>query len=703
MFRHLFAIFFIVLMSSQNIYSQFLDNSDGTVSDKSTCLMWQKNAPGHQMTWKEALVYCKKLTLAGQSDWRLPSVEELRSIVDYSKYKPAIDSQIFPNTMSAFYWSSTSNANYTGYAWGVHFNYGYGNGNAKSSSYYVRAVREGQCGSFGDLVIWPPSTTRETQLPPVLTIEKITFSEKVLDALEQATLSVTLKNIGPGDAHDVQAMISSDTTGIVIPHATTFPRISAKGGKHTLEIPVKAEMNLPDTRAEITIQIIEPHFKVNIKGKRLVFSTRAFKQPDLKLVRFAVEEQTTANANQQIDINEIINVKLAVQNLGKGEANHVSIKIDNQQKGVMFLGLVDEGGVFRRPAHFSKVSPGKYETIVFQFFINSELTDKTLKFNIQGAENYQKFGFHTLKTVAVNTSLKPEGHIQQVAFDNDSDKNEDIIIDDVPEFLVDIDQSIPKTRMKNPDAVALIIGNRDYKQTDKVQYAINDALSMKRYLIDVFGYSESQVFLLKNASKGDFETYLGTSDNFRGKVFTHVKPTDPPVSDVFIYYSGHGAVGTQSKKGFLVPVDIDPQYAELGGYSTETMYKNLAKLTAKSMTIILDACFSGAKRISPMKQQWQLEQISLDNGVLMTSSKGSQYSSWYTQKRHGLFTYFFLKGIHSQAADLNNDHHISLQELYWYVSDRANGVPFYSMKLNHVEQTPTISGKNLSRVLVSFD
>jgi len=235
-----------------------------------------------------------------------------------------------------------------------------------------------------------------------------------------------------------------------------------------------------------------------------------------------------------------------------------------------------------------------------------------------------------------------------------------------------------------------------------VQYAINDALSMKRYLTHVMGYAEKHVFLIKNASKGDFETYLGTSDNFRGKIFTHVRPVDPPISDVFIYYSGHGAVGVQSKKGFLVPVDTDPQYAELGGYSTDIMVKNLSKVTARSRTIILDCCFSGAKRVSPMKQQWELDRITLPNGVLMTSSKGSQYASWYTQKQHGLFTYFFLKGIHSKGADINNDNQITMQELFWYVSDHANGVPFYSMKLNHVEQTPTISGKALGQVLVSF-
>jgi len=149
--------------------------------------------------------------------------------------------------------------------------------------------------------------------------------------------------------------------------------------------------------------------------------------------------------------------------------------------------------------------------------------------------------------VTVNTKLKPEGRIRQVAFDDQSGQGLDVI-EDTTELIADIDQSIPKTRMKNPHAVALIIGNCDYKKTEQVKYAINDALSMKLYLIEVMGYDSSQVFLIKNASKGDFEIFLGASNNYRGKIFTHVKPTHTPVSDVFIYYSGHGAVGMQSKK-----------------------------------------------------------------------------------------------------------------------------------------------------------
>jgi hypothetical protein len=696
----LFLGLVIISLSPLLVHGKMVDNQDGTITDQSTCLTWQKAAPEKQMSWKQALSYCENLRLAGKSDWRLPNVEELRSIVDYTKFQPTINETFFPNTMSAFCWSSTSNAYTTGIAWGVDFNYGRGNHLAKDSSYFVRAVRGGQCGSFDHLDIWPPQP-EQTRLPPVLTIEKITFSEKVLDALEQAEIAVTLKNIGPGNAHDVQAILSTDTDGILLPESIKYPDIAANGGNQTLRIPIKTSMQLPDARAEITIQIIEPHFKVKIQGKRLVFSTRAFKQPNLKLVRFAVTEQTAVNNNQQVDINEIIDVKFSVQNLGKGAATDVSIQILCQQKGVMLLGLVEGQNLFRKPAHFDSISPGQYRTLTFRYFVNSEFSENSLRFDIQGTEKYQQFGFTAVKTVAVNTTLAPEGRIQQVAFDDQADQGE-VVIQDAPELIADIDRSIPKTRMNNPHAVALVIGNRDYKKTDQVQYAINDALSMKRYLIDVMGYAEKHVFLIKNASKGDFETYLGTSDNFRGKIFTHVRPVDPPISDVFIYYSGHGAVGVQSKKGFLVPVDTDPQYAELGGYSTDIMVKNLSKVTARSRTIILDCCFSGAKRVSPMKQQWELDRITLPNGVLMTSSKGSQYASWYTQKQHGLFTYFFLKGIHSKGADINNDNQITMQELFWYVSDHANGVPFYSMKLNHVEQTPTISGKALGQVLVSF-
>ena len=92
--------------------NNFVDNSDGTISDTSTGLMWQKaTAPG-TYTWEQALTYCENLTLpaGGYSDWRLPNRNELQSIVDYSRYNPAIDTTFFPGTVASYYWSSTTYA-----------------------------------------------------------------------------------------------------------------------------------------------------------------------------------------------------------------------------------------------------------------------------------------------------------------------------------------------------------------------------------------------------------------------------------------------------------------------------------------------------------------------------------------------------------------------------------------------------------------
>ena len=131
-----------------------VDNGDGTVTDTQTGLMWQKaTAPG-TYNWQAALAYAEGLTLGGHSDWRLPDRNELQTLVDYSRYNPAIDPLLASNTVSSPYWSSTTYANDTNNAWRVYFSSGYVHyyGN-KSNSYYVRAVRAGQSGSLGDSVI----------------------------------------------------------------------------------------------------------------------------------------------------------------------------------------------------------------------------------------------------------------------------------------------------------------------------------------------------------------------------------------------------------------------------------------------------------------------------------------------------------------------------------------------------------------------
>jgi hypothetical protein len=137
-------------------FGHLVINDGHTVTDFSTGLMWDLQTQSNK-SWFEALSVCENSELGSFSDWRLPNREELRSIVSYQHVNPAINYEIFQDIMSAFYWSSTSYARSTGDAWGVYFNYGDDDYNAKDSSYYVRAVRGGQCRFFGHLFIWSPN------------------------------------------------------------------------------------------------------------------------------------------------------------------------------------------------------------------------------------------------------------------------------------------------------------------------------------------------------------------------------------------------------------------------------------------------------------------------------------------------------------------------------------------------------------------
>jgi hypothetical protein len=105
----------------------------------------------------------------GYSDWRLPTVIELSFIRNLGNFNPSINTGYFSNTVSSYYWSSTTYAGYPGYAWYVCFLYGYVLSYYKSSRSYVRAVRCGQCGSFDSsttTTISGSTTTTTTQSCP---------------------------------------------------------------------------------------------------------------------------------------------------------------------------------------------------------------------------------------------------------------------------------------------------------------------------------------------------------------------------------------------------------------------------------------------------------------------------------------------------------------------------------------------------------
>jgi hypothetical protein len=93
--------------------NDFMDNGNGTVTDRATGLMWMKSDSGIPMNWQQALDYAENLKYAGYDDWRLPNAKELQSIVDYSRSplttrSAAIDPVFQATSIESYYWTSTT-------------------------------------------------------------------------------------------------------------------------------------------------------------------------------------------------------------------------------------------------------------------------------------------------------------------------------------------------------------------------------------------------------------------------------------------------------------------------------------------------------------------------------------------------------------------------------------------------------------------
>lgn len=125
-------------------YKRIRSKGGTVIVDKMTRLIWEgkSRSNGNQTyQWKEAKNYCKRLKHGGYTDWRLPTAEELLSIVSYAHHGPSIHRKAFPNTSSSYYWTDSSDIQKPEKARAINFNNGYIRIQPKLMDYPVRCVR----------------------------------------------------------------------------------------------------------------------------------------------------------------------------------------------------------------------------------------------------------------------------------------------------------------------------------------------------------------------------------------------------------------------------------------------------------------------------------------------------------------------------------------------------------------------------------
>lgn len=252
------------------------------------------------------------------------------------------------------------------------------------------------------------------------------------------------------------------------------------------------------------------------------------------------------------------------------------------------------------------------------------------------------------------------------------------------DFVADVDR-IPRTATEiKKNSFAVVIGIETYRDIPQAEFTVRDAKIMKEYLIRTMGFPEENIVTLLNerATKGDIEGY----------VKAWLKNNAEKDSSVFIYYGGHGAPNPVTGEAFIIPYDGNPAFPETTAIPLKGFYQMLAELQTKDIFVVMDSCFSGGGGRSVMAKGGRPMAISVENPVLatknivvMTAATGAEISSSYPEKRHGLFTYFFLKGLQGEA-DFNGDKIVTIGELYNYVTPQVKKVA----RERDMEQTPQL-------------
>ena len=248
----------------------------------------------------------------------------------------------------------------------------------------------------------------------------------------------------------------------------------------------------------------------------------------------------------------------------------------------------------------------------------------------------------------------------------------------VEENLDPIDVNLPKATEPRDNTFAVIIGNEDYKYVAAVPFAARDAAIFAKYCRVTLGLPDDNIRLYTNATYGDI---LDAIDDI--KTISEVYNGD---IRVIFYYAGHGVPDEATRNAYLLPVDARSQQLKTC-YPIEKLYAELGSLKAHSVTLLLDACFSGSQRGEGMLMSARGVALKprtdepKGNMVAISAATGEETAYPYAEKRHGMFTYYLLSKLQESGGD------VTLGELCDYITTKVSQ---QSVKVNRKQQTPTV-------------
>lgn len=247
----------------------------------------------------------------------------------------------------------------------------------------------------------------------------------------------------------------------------------------------------------------------------------------------------------------------------------------------------------------------------------------------------------------------------------------------------DVDIDIPIAKSESPRTFALIIANENYKHEDNVPFAAADGESFRNYCLKTLGLEEEHINFYPDASLNEIRMGLNWMRDI-----SEAYASGKERAKFIFYYSGHGIPSESGDNSYLLPVDGSGRDAE-SGYDLSRLYHQLGAMPAESVTVLLDACFSGTKREGDMITAARGVALApeplaptLGNLIIFSATQGDQTAMMHPKKGHGLFTYFLLKKLQEEKGN------VTLGELVEYVTER---VQQESVVTNRKKQTPNLT------------
>lgn len=543
-------------------------------------------------------------------------------------------------------------------------------------------------------------------LPPNIYVDlkfKDDNGNGILEAEEHAQLFLEIINKGKGPAQGLKINLKSNFNdpSLVISKEVEIRKIRPNESRQVV-FDMVANFGILSKEHKMELSISEV-FGYDMDPAYLVVNTLEYQPSKIVLAGLEIIDKGEGTGAKITDgllqAGEQVIVKLVIQNVGQNIAEKAyysaystdeNIYVDDAQGQ---LGNIKVGEV---KEFYIKVSPNSRVKATGNLPVYLDVFEARRKGNL------------TIKQLPISLEkLPPKVEVLTVRPDIDLLKkqvarieyqSEKFTINNTKVKNLDI---IPFTTIKRPNSIALVLGVENYYELPIAPYAKNDADKFGKYLKDVLHVGEVVTLTDKEISGFFFEKYFNPEVGILSRKIVKGE------TELFVYYSGHGIPDKEGKETYLVPFDGSADRPErTGGYSLNNLFQSLNKLGAKNVTVILDACFSGATRQS---ETYAMNNITGEKGIgvklkplaerpwetnsnfrVLTSSSGSETSLGYDPAQVGLFTYFLCLGLQGEA-DKNMDKKLTVEELMNYVKGNVSET---SIKIKGSIQTPTFYGSD---------